>query len=66
MSGEQTDRGFVVTDTSTGFGAEERVLGLQVPPLNLEPACEEQARDFIDHIVERAFADRVATPGRES
>jgi flavodoxin len=45
---------------------QQRVFGLKMPPPNLKPDYEEQARDFVDHVVEHAFADRVATPGGES
>jgi hypothetical protein len=37
-----------------------------MPPPNLKPDYEEQARDFVDHVVEHAFADRVAPSGGES
>ena len=34
---------------------QERVFGLKMPPPNLKPDFEEQARSFVDGIVDEVF-----------
>src|SRR4249920_3151108 len=34
---------------------QERVLGLKMPPPNLKPDYEEQARTFVDRVVDEVF-----------
>ena len=44
--------------------AAERVLGMKMPPPNLQPEFEQQARSFIDEVVDRAIEKPVASVGR--
>ena len=39
---------------------QERVMGLKMPPPNLQPDFDEQARRFVDGILEDVFAEREA------
>ena len=39
---------------------QERVFGLKMPPPNLQPDFEDQARGFVDRILEEAFHESVA------
>ncbi len=39
------------------FGSSrERILGIKLPPPNLQPGYEEQAKRFIDSVADRVFA----------
>jgi flavodoxin len=40
--------------------AQERVMGLKMPPPNLKPDFEEQAESFVDEVADRVFAPTAA------
>ena len=40
--------------------AQSRVLGLKMPPPNLQPDYEEQAKTFVDGLVDRALQPAAA------
>ncbi len=43
---------------------QEHVFGLKMPPPNLKPDFEQQARSFVERIADRVFAERPAAAGR--
>ena len=44
--------------------AAERVLGMKMPPPNLQPEFDQQARSFVDEVVDRAIERPGAAVGR--